>query len=60
MPRQLTAAGFLPVELAYAELFNAACRAGLDCDPGCGKRGIHRTIRSGLTAGARKPRISGA
>ncbi len=57
---QLTAAGLLPAALAYAELFEAARRAGLDRDPGCGQRGIDRTIRSGLTAGARKPRGSAA
>ncbi len=53
---QLTAAGPLPAALAYAELFDAACRAGLDRDPGCGQHGIHRTIRSGITAGTRKTR----
>jgi Bifunctional DNA primase/polymerase, N-terminal len=57
---QLTAAGLLPAALVRAELFDAARRAGLDRDPGCGPRGIDRTIRSGLTAGARKPRGSAA
>ncbi len=57
---QLTAAGLLPAALAYAALFEAARQAGLDHDPGCGRRGIDRTIRSGLTAGARKPRRSAA
>jgi Bifunctional DNA primase/polymerase, N-terminal len=57
---QLTAAGFLDAELVYAELFDAACKTGLDRDPGCRPRGIDRTIRSGLTAGARKPRGSAA
>ncbi len=57
---QLTASGLLPAALAYAELFEAARGAGLDRDPGCGQRGIDRTIRSGLTAGARKPRTSAA
>jgi hypothetical protein len=53
---QLTAAGLLPAALARAELAAAARQAGLDRDPGCGPRGIDRTIRSGLTAGARNPR----
>jgi Bifunctional DNA primase/polymerase, N-terminal len=57
---QLTAAGLLPAALAYTKLFEAAVQAGLDHDPGCGPRGIDRTIRSGLTAGARKPRSSAA
>ncbi len=57
---QLTAAGLLPTALAHAELFAAACRAGLDHDPGCGPHGIDRTIRSGLTAAARTPRRSAA
>ena len=57
---QLVAAGLLPTGLAHAELFAAACQAGLDRDPGCGQRGIDRTIRSGLTAGARKPRSRAA
>jgi Bifunctional DNA primase/polymerase, N-terminal len=57
---QLAAAGLLPAALAYAQLFEAAVQAGLDRDPGCGPRGIDRTIRSGLTAGARKPRSSAA
>jgi Bifunctional DNA primase/polymerase, N-terminal len=53
---QLAAAGLLPAALVRAELFDAARQAGLDRDPGCGRGGIDRTIRSGLTAGARKPR----
>jgi hypothetical protein len=51
---QLT--GLLPAGLIRAELAAAACRAGLDRDPGCGPRGIDRTIRSGLSAGACHPR----
>jgi hypothetical protein len=57
---QLSAAGLLPAALAHSELFEAACRAGLDRDPGCGRRGIDRTIRSGLTAGACKQHGSAA
>jgi hypothetical protein len=57
---QLTATGMLPTALTHAELFAAACQAGLDRDPGCGRRGIDRTIRSGLTAGARNPRSRAA
>jgi hypothetical protein len=57
---QLIAAGFLDAGLVYAELFDAARRAGLDRDLRCGPRGIDRTIRSGLTAGARNPRSSAA
>jgi Bifunctional DNA primase/polymerase, N-terminal len=57
---QLTASGFLDTKLVYTELFDAARKAGLDRDPGCGQRGIDRTIRSGLTAGARNPRRSAA
>lgn len=53
---QLTATGLLPATLAHAGLFAAACQAGLDRDPGCRWRGIDRTVRSGLTAGARNPR----
>jgi hypothetical protein len=53
---QLTATRLLTTELAYTELFAAACQAGLDRDPGCGRRGIDATIRSGMSAGARKPR----
>lgn len=57
---QLAAAGIVSAELAYAELYQAACRAGLDRDSGRGKRGIRATIRSGLAAGVRKPRRSAA
>jgi hypothetical protein len=53
---QLTATGLLPTALAHAELFAAACQAGLDRDPGCGRRGIAATIRSGMSAGACSPR----
>jgi hypothetical protein len=57
---QLTAAGLLPCSVVHTALTDAACRAGLDHDPGCGPRGIAATIRSGLTAGARKPRTRAA
>jgi Bifunctional DNA primase/polymerase, N-terminal len=57
---QLTATGLLPPALAYTALTDAARRAGLDRDPGCGPRGIEATIRSGLAAGARKPRTRAA
>jgi Bifunctional DNA primase/polymerase, N-terminal len=53
---QLTTTGLVPTALAYAELFDAACQADLDHDPGCGRRGIDRTIRSGMSAGARNAR----
>jgi hypothetical protein len=57
---QLSAAGLLRGSVICAALTGAARRAGLDHDPGCGPRGIDRTIRSGLTAGARKPRTRAA
>ncbi len=57
---QLCAAGLLPATLVYTALTAAARRAGLDRDPGCGPRGIQATIRSGLAAGARKPRTRAA
>lgn len=41
------------VEQALTE---AARRAGLDRDPGCGERGIAATIKSGLNTGEKKPR----
>jgi hypothetical protein len=57
---QLIAAGLLPASLACTALTDAARRAGLDRDPGCGPRGIDATIRSGLAAGTRKSRASAA
>lgn len=57
---QLAAAGLLPPALIHAELTRAAHTCGLDRDPGCGPHGIDRTIRSGLTAGTRKPRTRAA
>ncbi len=53
---QLAAAGLIPALLAQAALTDVARRIGLDRDPNCGPRGVDRTIRSGLAAGARKPR----
>jgi len=57
---QLTAAGLLTHSLAHTELTAAARRARLDRDPGCRPRGIQATIRSGLAAGAHKPRTRAA
>jgi hypothetical protein len=47
---QLAAAGFLPTETVVSALASAAERAGLPADE------VHRTVRSGMTAGARYPR----
>ncbi len=41
---------------AREALRQAACRAGLDVDTNCGMLGIARTIESGWTSGASKPR----
>ncbi len=57
---QLATAGLLPVALIHAELTRAAHTCGLGSDPGCGPGGIEATIRSSLTAGARKPRTTAA
>ena len=43
-------------QAAREALRQAACRAGLDVDPNCGVLGITRTIESGWTSGASKPR----
>lgn len=53
---QLVAAGLLLLSDVEARLYQAACAAGLDCDPDCGERGIWSTIRSGLAAGQAHPR----
>ncbi len=52
---QLVAAGFLDEATVFHALFEAACWVGLDKDDG-GPAGVRSTIRSGLKAGARKPR----
>lgn len=53
---QLVAAGVLSESEVDSRLYDAACRAGLDSDPGCGPSGIRATIRSGLEAGLKEPR----
>jgi hypothetical protein len=48
--------GYWGRESVEERLYNSACQAGLDQDPGCGPQGIRATIRSGLDAGAQEPR----
>jgi hypothetical protein len=40
-----------------AQLYEAACQAGLDQDEGCGPPGIRATIKSGFEAGLACPRL---
>jgi putative DNA primase/helicase len=55
---QLVGAPWAHLDRATVEsaLTTAACDAGLDIDPNCGKAGIEATIRSGLESGMLKPR----
>lgn len=55
---QLVGGGVLSREEVVNRLFAAACRAGLDEDPGCGESGIRATIKSGLEAGLDQPRTA--
>lgn len=53
---QLVAGGVLNEDEVRDRLTDAARRAGLDRDPGCGDRGIAATIDSGFRAGKEHPR----
>lgn len=53
---QLVAGGSLLREVVETRLYDAACRCGLDKDPGCGERGIRSTIASGINSGDKEPR----
>ncbi len=46
----------MDAEDARGSLYSAACRSGLAADPNCGPAGIAKTIESGWTGGAAKPR----
>lgn len=53
---QLVASGDLEKTDVERHLYDAAITLGLDNDPGCGVDGIWKTIKSGLSAGMKKPR----
>lgn len=53
---QLIGGGVLGRAEVEGRLYEAACRCGLDADPGCGVQGIRATIASGIEAGLKEPR----
>ncbi len=53
---QLVAGGVLTESEVVEGLREAAVKAGLQEDPGCGPRGIESTIKSGIAAGREHPR----
>ncbi len=53
---QLIACGALNESEVEEQLYDAACRCGLDKDSNCGPSGIRSTIRSGFRSGKEKPR----
>lgn len=51
----LVGQGLLDRDEVAGILFDAACRIGLDEDPGCGERGIRGTIERGIDSGKAEP-----